>query len=98
MAKTLFTRISQKHDLEVNWLAHPIVPLQGELIIYDIEIDSAGQALTLPEGRTEPYTYARVKIGDGINTTTDLPFIDEMLNSQIAAKSSVQIVTWGADD
>jgi hypothetical protein len=81
--KKIFTRISQKHDLEVNWLkAENFVPMQGELIVYDIEVDVDGNTLTdnngllmLPEGRAKPYTYERFKIGDGIKTVTDLPFI-----------------------
>lgn len=92
MVKTLFTRIAQKHDLEVNWLANPIIPLQGELIIYDIEVDSAGNTLALPDDRTEPYTYERIKIGDGISTATALPFIDEtfgIISAQITHEGNL---------
>ena len=76
----IFTRIAQKHDLEVNWLkAENFVPMQGELIIYDIEVDSDGNTLELPTGekygRTTPYAYERFKIGDGVKTVTELPFI-----------------------
>ena len=87
MVQKISTRIAQKHDLEVNWLNSTLIPMQGELIIYDIEVDASGGILTnedgslkLPEGRTAPYTYERFKIGNGIDTTSALPFIDETLN------------------
>ena len=73
--KNIKARIVHKHDLEFNWnLAGNFVPKQGELIIYDIEVDSDGNTLTLPEGRTTPYTYERFKIGDGTTLVNDLPF------------------------
>lgn len=76
--KTLKGRIVQKHDLEVNWLlATNFVPKQGEIIIYDIEIDAEGNTLELPDGRTTPYSYERVKIGDGITLVSDLPFYND---------------------
>lgn len=60
------TRIQHKHDLEVNWQkAVNFVPLDGELIIYDKEIDSSGNVIK-PE---------RVKIGDGVNNVNDLAFM-----------------------
>ena len=58
---TINTRIQLKHDTEFNWLAHPIVPLLGELIIYTAD---------------STHAYSRLKVGDGITNTTDLPFID----------------------
>ena len=80
--KSLYTRIENKHDLEVNWERATFIPLQGELIVYDIEVDAAGSVLKdaegnalLPSGRTTPYTYERLKIGDGIRTVKDLPFM-----------------------
>lgn len=39
------TRIQHKHDLEINWLkATDFIPLAGELI-YDKEVDAAGNVL-----------------------------------------------------
>ena len=80
------SHLIQKHDLEVNWnKATGFVPYKGQLIVYDIEVDKDGNTLKdtegkllLPEGRTKPYTYERIKIGDGIHTVadSDLPFID----------------------
>lgn len=73
--KKVKTRIQQKHDLEVNWLqATNFVPMAGEIIIYDKEVDADGNTLNLPEGRTSPYTYERFKIGDGHSTVNELPF------------------------
>lgn len=64
--KEIKTRIRHKHDLEVNWQkAVNFVPLAGELVIYDKEIDSSGN-VTKPE---------RIKIGDGVNNINDLAFV-----------------------
>lgn len=61
MAKTINTRMSQKHDIEANWLkATNFVPLMGEIIIYD---------------KDETHPYPRFKIGDGINNVNVLPFV-----------------------
>lgn len=36
MVKTISTRIAQKHDFEVNWLANIfVVPFDGEIFGYD---------------------------------------------------------------
>lgn len=73
--KILKSRIVHKHDIEANWLlAANFVPMKGEIIVYDIEVDSDGNTLTLPSGRTEPYAYERIKVGDGIHNVNDLPF------------------------
>ena len=78
--REIFTRICNKHDLEVNWLNNPsFVPLQGELIIYDCEVDTDGNTLELPSNRTAPYAYERIKIGDGFTLVNDLAFIDESI-------------------
>ena len=80
MSKRINTRIVQKHDIEANWLkATSFVPLQGELILYDVEVDKDGNTLELPVGRTTPYRHERLKLGDGITTVTNLPFADELL-------------------
>ena len=55
------TRIQLKSDTEANWIAHPIVPLLGELIIYTADSN---------------HSYTRLKVGDGSTSTTNLPFID----------------------
>lgn len=75
--KKIKTRIQNKHDLEVNWNTagdNGFIPYPGEFIVYDIEVDSEGNTLALPEGRTEPYTHERFKIGDGKTVVTELPF------------------------
>ena len=60
--KTIKSRIVHKHDSETNWnRATNFVPKQGELIIYDTDTN---------------YSYARVKIGDGITNVSLLPFFD----------------------
>lgn len=87
--KKVKTRIQNKHDFEVNWIqASNFVPMKGELIIYDPEVDSSGTILTtLPEGRTTPYTYPRFKIGDGVKYVSDLDFqadLDKVNKTNIA--------------
>jgi hypothetical protein len=65
--KTLKTRVVNKHDVEANWkLATNFSPLNGEFIIYDED---------------ENYSYKRIKIGNGKDLVSDLPFIDEYLSN-----------------
>ena len=59
--KKFIGRVINKHDLEVNWLkATNFIPLDGELIVYDREIDENGEILKdidgnllIPENRKE---------------------------------------------
>lgn len=58
--KRFNSRIIHKHDIEANWLkATNFIPMQGEIIIYDID---------------ENYNYERMKIGDGTTLVNILPF------------------------
>lgn len=77
--KNIRSRIVHKHDIETNWLKANFTPLKGEVIIYDPEVDVDGNILTLPEGRTEPYTYSRFKIGDGVHLVSALPFTLDLI-------------------
>lgn len=53
-------RITLKHDIESNWnRATTFIPMQGEIIIYDIDTT---------------YSYERFKIGDGKSVVGELPF------------------------
>ena len=94
MSKIINTRISQKHDFEVNWnKASGFIPNAGEIIIYDAEVDANGNELTgvrdssgnLPGSRTEPITTARIKVGDGRRNVIALEFAS-------SAESSAEIV------
>lgn len=92
MSKLLNTRISQKHDFECNWDSEStsIIPLVGEVIIYDSEVNGNGDTIaTLPSGRTNPYNYARVKIGDGIHLPKDLPFVDDAVRELLKDKHEI---------
>jgi hypothetical protein len=63
MAKTINTRMSQKHDIEANWLkATNFIPLVGEIIVYD---------------KDDENPVPRLKVGNGIDNVNDLPFITE---------------------
>lgn len=82
--KKVKTRIQNKHDLEINWLAATnFIPLAGELIVYDSEIDEYGftKAVNggpaLPENRSYPIVGTRYKIGDGVTPVNSLPFVGE---------------------
>ena len=90
MVKKINSRIIHKHDIEANWLKvrSDYVPDKGELIIYDVEVDANGNVLELPSGRTVHYTYERFKIGDGITTLGNLPFVvDDNVQIPIATSS-----------
>lgn len=88
--KTVNTRIQHKREFELNWLAASnFIPLPGELIIYLKEVDSTtGEVLTTKQngidtpvvpcnGRTTPYLYDRIKIGDGKTTVNALGFFSD---------------------
>jgi hypothetical protein len=101
--KHLNTRIVHKHDYEVNWLkATNFVPMQGEIVVYDSEVDengnivqisdgNGGKIAALPTGRTVPYTYERFKIGDGITLVSDLPFASESYDDSEALIMTLDI-------
>lgn len=73
--KRLKSKVVHKHELEVNWLKSAYLPEQGEWVVYDVEVDADGVTLELPEGRTAPYLYQRMKMGDGVHNVNQLPFI-----------------------
>lgn len=92
MSKIINTRISQKHDFEVNWnKASGFIPNAGEIIIYDAEVDANGNELTgvrdssgnLPGSRTEPITTARIKVGDGRRNVIALEFASSASSAEI---------------
>ena len=58
--KKLSTRIINKHATAAVWNDTNFIPLQGELIIYDID---------------DSYNYERFKIGDGKTIVSSLPFV-----------------------
>ena len=61
VTKNLKTRIQHKIDIEAHWnLAETFTPLKGEFIIYDID---------------DNHATTRLKIGNGIQTVTQLPFM-----------------------
>lgn len=71
--KTLNTRLVNKHDVEANWLkAVNFIPLQGEIIVYDID---------------ENYNYERFKIGDGATNISALPFVEDIFKNNLNIKN-----------
>lgn len=80
--KNVNVRVQLKHDTEANWnKATSFIPMAGEVIIYDPDTT---------------ITYPRTKIGDGVRTVPNLPFIDyismaevdEICNQSITAVSA----------
>lgn len=60
--QTVKTRIQLKNDTEANWKkAVHFCPFIGEPIIYSAD---------------EAHPFFRIKIGDGVSTVNELPFID----------------------
>ena len=60
MAKTINTRIVNKHDIESNWKkATNFIPKKGEIIIYDED---------------SSHNYVRIKVGNGTDLVSNLPF------------------------
>lgn len=69
--KRLNTRIVHKHETEANWLLSSLIPLQGELIVYD---------------KDSTHDYERIKIGDGSKNVNALPFVDDALRTEFVAQ------------
>lgn len=84
--KNIKTRIKQNHKIEKQWdNEQSFTPLDGELIVYDSEIDKNGNNVTgqddfLPAGRTVGYSYPRIKIGNGVSKLSELQFLVEELS------------------
>lgn len=84
--KTIKSRIIHKHAIESDWnKAINFIPMQGEIIIYDVD---------------ETHEYERIKIGDGATNVNSLPFandiitndeIDEICGATIYAASEVEL-------
>ena len=55
------TRVLLKNDTEQNWSTQTnFIPKKGELIIYNPDTNNSA---------------LRIKVGDGVTTITDLPFL-----------------------
>lgn len=68
-SKRIKTRIVQKHAKESDWKkAINFIPLQGEVIVYDID---------------ENYNYERIKIGDGKQYVNSLPFFNDVNSNEL---------------
>lgn len=59
--KIISGRITQKHDIEENWLkAENFIPKAGEVIVYDVD---------------DVHKFPRLKVGDGFTVVSNLPFL-----------------------
>lgn len=64
--KTLSTRVLQRIDTYNNWHTQNPTPLKGELVVVQFLED---------EEHPTAVTSTKVKIGDGVNTFDDLPYL-----------------------
>ena len=72
MARQINARIITRHDKEANWnKVVNFVPKLGEIIIYEAELE---------------HITPRIKIGDGVNTVRQLPFITDPYVTAVAGK------------
>lgn len=82
------TRIQLKNDTENNWnKALSFIPLMGEVIIYSPD---------------DSHPFSRIKVGDGVTTVINLPFIDATTIDgvdidNIVAKKLNHTITFGAN-
>lgn len=101
--KTIKAKVIHKHETEAGWLKSSYVPGKGEIVFYDAEVDESGVTLptaveyynsngteVFPLGRKEAITYARQKIGDGVNLVRDLPFCTITELAEIELISAVE--------
>lgn len=58
---TINTRMTQKHATAAEWASSTLIPMLGEIVVYDSD---------------DTKTPARTKIGDGVTPVGELPFID----------------------
>ena len=73
----LTARLQQKHDIAANWEKSTLVPLAGEIIIYDDRfLNAAHEEIIVAD-------CVRYKIGDGVTPVNSLPFADA---SELAKK------------
>lgn len=74
--KNFKSRIVHKHDTAENWeKATGFIPMQGEIIIYDIDAS---------------YDYERIKIGDGATIVDELPFANDALKAELMQSDWLQ--------
>lgn len=72
--KNIKARIVHKHDTAENWSkAANFIPLEGEMIVYDLDAN---------------YNYERLKIGDGKTNVNALPFVNDALKTALEADIS----------
>lgn len=81
--KEIKTKLILRHKLEADWLTSDYVPHFNEPIVYDIEIDENGEVLKLPQNRTTPYVYQRIKFGDGFTGVNELPFVTDNIQERL---------------
>ena len=71
--KSFAVRVIMKHDTEANWArATNFIPKEGEVIVYTYTTNNI-------LGNTNP----RIKIGDGVRTVGNLPFVDQVYANHI---------------
>ena len=83
MKADMKARVSNLIKTEAEWQKLNFKPLPGELIIY------------APE-KTDEFSCVRIKVGDGIHTIHDLPFvIDYTLDERLSIDNQVKAIDPG---
>lgn len=82
--RKLASRIVSKHDTAEFWNVSDFIPLQGEIIIYDPGYDSVDN---------KTYTRSRMKVGDGVRTVQELPFVVEVESKVTKHAASSTVLT-----
>lgn len=79
MEKTLRTRIKQRHGTSAYWSSQiDFVPLAGEIIFYD-------DHKTLTDEFDVVHNLPGLKLGDGVTTVEQLPFLTDDIEQQLLA-------------
>ena len=82
--RIITTRITQKHDNQESWESVPsFIPKDGEIIVYDSD---------------SSHNLPRIKIGNGDQTVSNLPFTVDYNESIIALEVDGQTVTYTKGD
>ena len=88
-------RIKLRNDSHSNWKIQEekdFRPYDGEVIIYDILNEAEAKQLNIP-----PVPFQMVKIGDGIRTLKELPFINDLSLHITTGKDKGAISILGED-
>ena len=88
-------RIKLRNDSHSNWKIQEekgFRPYDGEIIIYDILGETEAAQLNMP-----PVPFQMLKIGDGVHTLKELPFVNDLSSHITTGKDKGAISVLGED-